>query len=214
MTGPLQTKKSFFEALDRLDESDEDEDCNPLDHLAESSDRAGVKRDTNKVALSSDHERVLIPRANSGPLTLRDAQAKRTGLPAVPRPTPLDRPQPIGTMPTIKIDGGPPKKKRRTNSVKIIPDDQKIFKGLVFCECSALCSHLAFTNPVLSDFFPNNDISPFRRLRIQRAQEYGARWSREWVDDVTHVIIDKGLQFNDLQGHLKIDYLPVSLPTR
>lgn len=63
-------------------------------------------------------------------------------------------------------------------------------------------------------FFPNNDISPFRRLRIQRAQEYGARWSREWAADVTHAVFDKELKLNDLRVHLKVESLPVGLHTR
>jgi len=209
MTGPFSTKKSFFEALDRLDQSDEDEDYSFWDRVVDNTDTAGKKLETNKVALSSDHETSPV---NSEARPFCDGQAKRTGLPPVLRPSLLDRPHSIGTMPTTK-SGGPPHKKRRTNSVKIIPDDQQIFKGLIFCECSTFHFHLAFTDPFLSDFFPNNDISPFRRLRIQRAQEYGARWSREWVDDVTHVIVDKGLQLNDLQGHLKIESVPVSLPT-
>ncbi|CAG8129532.1 unnamed protein product [Penicillium salamii] len=88
---------------------------------------------------------------------------------------------------------GPPSKKRKLNNVKVIPADQQIFKGLVFF------------------FFPNNDVSPFRRLRIQRAQEYGARWSREWADDITHAILDKGLQVNDLRGHLRMGDLPTNV---
>jgi DNA polymerase IV len=210
MTRPSSTKKSFFEALDRLDESDEDTSCSFWDRVVDTTDTAGRRLETSKVALSSDHETSVL---NSEALPLCDAQAKRAGLSAVLKPSLLDRPQPIGTMPTIK-SGGPPHKKRRTDSVKIIPDDQQIFKGLIFCECSTFQLNLAFTDPFLSDFFPNNDVSPFRRLRIQRAQEYGARWSQEWVDDVTHVIVDKGLQLNDLQGHLKVESLPVSLPTR
>ncbi|CAG8362470.1 unnamed protein product [Penicillium salamii] len=88
---------------------------------------------------------------------------------------------------------GPPSKKRKLNNVKVIPADQQIFKGLVFF------------------FFPNNNVSPFRRLRIQRAQEYGARWSRERADDITHVILDKGLQVNDLRGHLRMEEFPTNV---
>lgn len=62
----------------------------------------------------------------------------------------------------------------------------------------------------ISVFFLNNDISPLRRMRIQRAQEYGATWAKEWGDDVTHVIVDNNLVFQDLISYLKIESLPVS----
>lgn len=60
-------------------------------------------------------------------------------------------------------------------------------------------------------FFPNNDVSPLRRLRIQRAQEYGAIWAKTWEDNITHVIVDKGLMFQDVLKHLKLEAFPVSM---
>lgn len=63
----------------------------------------------------------------------------------------------------------------------------------------------------LSVFFPNSDVSPLRRLRIQRAQEYGALWARTWGDNVTHVIVDKGLAFQEVLKHLCLETFPVSL---
>ncbi|BAE64174.1 unnamed protein product [Aspergillus oryzae RIB40] len=60
----------------------------------------------------------------------------------------------------------------------------------------------------LSVFFPNSDVSPLRRLRIQRAQEYGALWARTWGDNVTHVIVDKGLAFQEVLKHLCLETFP------
>lgn len=57
-------------------------------------------------------------------------------------------------------------------------------------------------------FFPSSDVSPVRRLRIQRAQEYGAFWARSWDESVTHVIVDKGLKYEDLLRHMKLDIFP------
>jgi DNA polymerase IV len=206
MTGPFSTKKSFFEALDRLDEWDEDNDCSFWGRVMGNKN---TEEKETKAALSSDHK---TSSASSEERHLCHTQVKRTSLPATLTPSSLDR-QTIETMSTIK-NGGPPHKKRRVHSVKVIPDDQQIFKGLVFCKRSRFLFYLAFTKPLLLDFFPNNDISPFRRLRIQRAQEYGARWSREWVDEITHVIVDKGLHLRDLSNHLQMESLPVSLPKR
>ncbi|CAI7588352.1 unnamed protein product [Penicillium glandicola] len=189
MKGQFLTKKSFFTALDQLDDpDDQDEEDESWRSLLTFTDKEVDKPNPNKVALSSEH---IPPRSNSDPISSCDLQSKTSGPAAVSRPAPANRPRTTGTMPTIK--GGGPRKKRKTNSAKIVPDDQQIFKGLIFF------------------FFPNNDVSPFRRLRIQRAQDYGARWSREWATDVTHVIVDKGLLSSDLLGYLKLESLPTSV---
>ncbi|KAE8372152.1 hypothetical protein BDV26DRAFT_274724 [Aspergillus bertholletiae] len=84
-------------------------------------------------------------------------------------------------------------KKKRTCNTKMVPEQHQIFKGLVFF------------------FFPNSDVSPLRRLRIQRAQEYGALWARTWGDNVTHVIVDKGLTFQEVLRHLCLETFPPSI---
>ncbi|KAJ5951008.1 DNA polymerase family X [Penicillium vulpinum] len=185
MKDQFPNKKSFFEALDRLDDPDES-----WGSLITSADKEVDRPNPNKAALSS--ECIPLSRANSEPISSCDIQRKKSSPVAVPRPTPANRPRTTGTLPTIK-NGGPPQKKRKTNNAKIIPDDQQIFKGLIFF------------------FFPNNDVSPFRRLRIQRAQDYGARWSRNWATDVTHVIMDKDLLSSDLLNYLKLESLPTNV---
>ncbi|KAE8150068.1 hypothetical protein BDV25DRAFT_172437 [Aspergillus avenaceus] len=81
-------------------------------------------------------------------------------------------------------------KRKRSVVLKSVPEQQQIFKGLVFF------------------FFPNSDVSPLRRLRIQRAQEYGALWERKWRDNITHVIVDKGLAFQEVLRHLSLETFP------
>ncbi|QGA15458.1 hypothetical protein EYB26_003116 [Talaromyces marneffei] len=85
------------------------------------------------------------------------------------------------------------RKKRRTQSVQIIPETNQIFKGLTFF------------------FVPNNDISPARRLRIQRSQEYGASWAQTWSSDVTHVIVDKGLDYREMLKVLTPEQLSANI---
>ncbi|KAL4989695.1 hypothetical protein BDW68DRAFT_155989 [Aspergillus falconensis] len=82
------------------------------------------------------------------------------------------------------------KRKRGGSFARTIPDHLQIFRGLVFF------------------FFPNSDVSPLRRLRIQRAQEYGALWAKTWGSHVTHIIVDKGLKFEDILKHLKLESIP------
>lgn len=62
------------------------------------------------------------------------------------------------------------------------------------------------------DFIPDNDIAPARRMRIRKAMEWGAVWVREFKDGISHIIVDKGLQYKDVLSFLKIQSLPVCLP--
>ncbi|KAL4812392.1 hypothetical protein BDW67DRAFT_188746 [Aspergillus spinulosporus] len=89
--------------------------------------------------------------------------------------------------PTTKV---PAKRKRGGFVARTIPEQLQIFKGLVFF------------------FFPNSDVSPLRRLRIQRAQEYGALWAKTWGSHVTHIIVDKGLNFEEIRKHLELETIP------
>ena len=81
-------------------------------------------------------------------------------------------------------------KRKREQSLELMPESQRIFKGLSFY------------------FFPNNDISPARRARIRKAMEWGAIWVKDWKDGITHVITDDNLCYNDLLSFLKIYALP------
>lgn len=65
--------------------------------------------------------------------------------------------------------------------------------------------------PVSAVFVPNNDISPARRMRINKALEFGAAWAKSWNDQITHVIVDRELCFEDVMNYLKLKSLPVSL---
>ena len=81
-------------------------------------------------------------------------------------------------------------KRKRGQSLELVPESQRIFKGLSFY------------------FFPNNDIAPARRARIRKAMEWGAVWVKDWKDEITHIIVDDSLCYNDLLLFLKISALP------
>ncbi|KAK4192821.1 hypothetical protein QBC35DRAFT_483476 [Podospora australis] len=72
------------------------------------------------------------------------------------------------------------RKRKRKSSEKIIPESAQIFRGLQFF------------------YIPNNDIAPARKLRIGKAQEYGAKWIRE-LPGATHIIVDKNLSYKDIE---------------
>ncbi|PGH14170.1 hypothetical protein AJ80_06039 [Polytolypa hystricis UAMH7299] len=92
-------------------------------------------------------------------------------------------------------DGGfrhPAPKRRRTDSILMRPPAQQIFKGLTFF------------------FIPNDDVAPARRMRIRRAIEFGASRADTWQGCITHIIVDKGLTFDDVLKYLKLDSLPTA----
>ncbi|KAK4139751.1 uncharacterized protein C8A04DRAFT_15588 [Dichotomopilus funicola] len=75
------------------------------------------------------------------------------------------------------------KRKRQASTKKTVPEAAQVLRGLSFY------------------YIPNNDIAPARRLRIGRAQEYGAQWVQA-LGDATHAIVDKQLTYQDIRGVL------------
>ncbi|KAH8884546.1 hypothetical protein GQ53DRAFT_797790 [Thozetella sp. PMI_491] len=72
---------------------------------------------------------------------------------------------------------------RLAKDMEMVPENQ-IFSGLSFF------------------YIPDNDVAPIRRMRIQSAIEHGATWVRQ-PSDATHVIVDKALKFDDIEGILR-----------
>ena len=58
---------------------------------------------------------------------------------------------------------------------------------------------------------PNDDVAAPRKLRIRKAMEFGALWVREWRENITHVIVDRNICYQDVLKFLKIPSLPVSV---
>lgn len=80
--------------------------------------------------------------------------------------------------PSPSLGVGLRKRKRGLNS-KIRPEAEQIFKNLAFF------------------YIPDNDIAPARRLRIAKAREYGAQWTRS-LSTATHIVVDKNLDYKDV----------------
>ncbi|KAF2722849.1 hypothetical protein K431DRAFT_266012 [Polychaeton citri CBS 116435] len=80
-------------------------------------------------------------------------------------------------------------KRKRDSAIKLVPEAQQIFKGLNFY------------------FFPNSDTHPARKMRITKALQFGAIWQREWVNEVTHVILDRTMPYGTLLQFLKRERL-------
>ncbi|OAA45919.1 DNA polymerase POL4 [Beauveria brongniartii RCEF 3172] len=72
------------------------------------------------------------------------------------------------------------KKRNKEGQVNMRPEGEQIFRGLVFY------------------YVPNNEIAPARRLRMQKAREYGAvRTSDE--AQATHIIVDRDIGYRDAE---------------
>jgi DNA polymerase IV len=74
--------------------------------------------------------------------------------------------------------------KRKRGSTEVgVPEHLRLLKGLSFF------------------YIPNDDVSSLRRARIRKAQDYGAAWVRS-IDQATHVIVDKALRWEHIEGEI------------
>lgn len=71
-------------------------------------------------------------------------------------------------------------KRKKDAPIKMVPEADRYFAGLALF------------------YFPNSDANGVRKKRIDKAREYGATWTRS-LNDATHIIVDKGLTYEDLQ---------------
>lgn len=144
----MRSKASFFRALDDLDRSDDSQDDEgSLERLLA---RAKPAEFLNSTAALSSTERITLTRANTAPspsymdkelqeIVAHDAHPGRRPEPFESNLRTVKRSQTTGTMPSTTLGPkrreGPAPKKRRTNSIiKLVPEEQRIFKELVFCE--------------------------------------------------------------------------------
>ncbi|KAK2023810.1 hypothetical protein LX32DRAFT_627334 [Colletotrichum zoysiae] len=84
-----------------------------------------------------------------------------------------------------RVDNSPSvaamKKRKRDPPIKNVPEEQQVFRGLRFY------------------FIPNDDIAPARKIRIRKAQEFGASWVRS-LEAATHVIVDRNLNWKSIES--------------
>jgi DNA polymerase IV len=82
------------------------------------------------------------------------------------------------------------KRKRKEPSIKLVPEEQRVLKDLVF-----FC-------------IPPDDVAPVRRARIVKAREHGAIWTTEWNESITYIVAEKDLSYQDIISFLKISSIP------
>jgi DNA polymerase IV len=108
------------------------------------------------------------------------------------RPT-MQRRRPTTKQPPPPPVSSKPSNGKKGKQSKTIPEAHRIFTGSVFY------------------FIPNDDVAPPRKMRIQRALQYGATWERVWSANVTHVIVDSNIKMPDVLKNLRVAKLPVSV---
>ncbi|KAM3514180.1 hypothetical protein MY11210_002171 [Beauveria gryllotalpidicola] len=72
------------------------------------------------------------------------------------------------------------KKRKKDGQVNMRPEGEQIFRGLVFY------------------YVPDNEIAPARRLRMQKAREYGAARTSD-AAQATHIIVDRDIGYRDAE---------------
>lgn len=215
----LSDKVAFFKLLDRLNipedgDGEADElDQREKDHRAKSRAFFPPKRPKPKSALPVDAALPTPRRVASAPTPSALRVIKATPISQNPKAARLlqdEGPSLISETPRMVPDTARPshasllrrstvplaaatpaieqspsvststKKRKRQTQASTIPDTEKIFRDLAFF------------------YIPNNDVAPARKLRITKAQEYGARWVRAPAG-ASHVVVDKNLTFKDIQ---------------
>ncbi|KAJ4418130.1 hypothetical protein N0V85_001560 [Neurospora sp. IMI 360204] len=224
----LQEKAAFFEVLDALSETNSDDekfDTKEQEHRATSKAffNSKVKPKTPTISQTqpaattstplSKTSRLDIIKATPGTQNLRRTALKNTrdttnvldtslvvtetpqSSTSTARPVPpsLQRSATLPTPSTARLVSSgtsSTRKRKRQAETRAVPEADQILLTLSFF------------------YIPNDNVAPARRLRITRAQEYGAKWVRS-LKEATHVIVDKRLAYQDIQNMLDTTSAPV-----
>ncbi|KAK5115966.1 hypothetical protein LTR62_000422 [Meristemomyces frigidus] len=207
----LRAKQAFYASLDAtLAEIDDEEDVG----RKASAELLGRRSGGSAVTVAVPHDAVLGRSASetglasnaahqvTKPITKLDSARRQSNAivsaaraaPTLMKGTTFAA-APSDPMPSAAPPGAIPKvgraiKRKRDGLVKLVPEAQQIFKGMHFY------------------FFPNDDNNPARAMRIMKVLEYGATWHKEWNHHITHVIVDRQLDYSQLLRSLNVSSLP------
>jgi len=207
----LEQKLKFYQELASLEHSDDDQDEGLRDSIETlrrrrtrpAASKAEIIKDTkpvrnNDTGKSGSRSPRSLPRSVSdvGPVTSRKIHAQ--GQAGMLQRSTFDSPNMLSknasaTPPPVSSIPQATGKRKRESVATLVPQGQKIFDGLHFY------------------FFPNNEKHPARLMRITKAITFGATWQRDWSDHVTHVILDKAMDYAMLLKFLKKNRLPDSI---
>jgi DNA polymerase IV len=189
MATSQEEKERLFNALYLLDHFSDDEEAPRLPSMPLQ------RHSTAKIAPD-----VVSLQQPSNPTTALKPMKTHQSAPSyiAPEVEPPQGPTIQRRPPTMKRPPPPPVSSKPSNGKKgkqskTIPEAHRIFTGFVFY------------------FIPNDDVAPPRKMRIQRALQYGATWERVWPANVTHVVVDSNIKMPDVLKNLRVAKLPVSV---
>jgi hypothetical protein len=184
-----EEKERFFSALYQLDQLSDDE--------------VALTRTPKLLqpppAVDITHEAVAVPRGFGPGIGTETEQlqrhlASKAVAEVEPPQKPTKRRRPLFTaLPPLPSGFSKPNKRKKSANFQVIPQAKRIFTGSTFY------------------FIPNNDVAAPRKLRIQRALQYGAVWERVMSTKVTHVVVDGNITMSDVLKHFYGEKLPVSI---
>lgn len=211
----LQRKRDFFDALDKSTTSDDDTPDPGREASMKAMQKAAArKRGITPSKKQSDNS---LPRSLSDTnLAKTKGQSKETSDLAAARPSTSNSkdklPASLETRHTFSGTSRTSKKpSKRLNS--LIPSSSTTNSKSTGKRKRGLSQDpVPYSEQIFRDlkfyFFPNTDTHPARRMRIEKATSFGATWERDFCDDVTHVIVDKAMDYGRLLKFVKRDKLP------
>lgn len=157
-------------------------------HLVKETPLAAIKNRLRqgRTGTPLSNEVSFVAETPTSPKPIQSGGARPLRKTSAPTPTTLNRSAQFPSFSSTALG----KRKRKESSVKLVSEQHRIFKDLVFF------------------YVPPDDIAPVRRARIVKAREYGATWATEWTETVTHIIADKHLSYADITSFLKISSVP------
>jgi DNA polymerase IV len=184
-----EEREQFFSALYQLDHLSDEEDVPvsttaPLQHRPASSVASENVPSQRSIAPIISTQALPQERSSATPIVADDEPPQK----AIERKR---RPATASISPPPLSSNS--RKSKKSAKSRCIPEAKQIFRGSTFY------------------FIPNNNVAGPRKLRIQRALEYGAIWERVWSALVTHVIVDSNLTMSDVLKHFRLEKLPVSV---
>jgi DNA polymerase IV len=189
-TSKEEEKEQFFNALYLLDHfSDDEEAFKPLSIPLQRHPTANTAPDV--VPLQRPSKPTTAPK----PMRAHRSTSSYIVSEAEPPPGPtMERRRPTTKRPPPPpVSSSKPSNGKKGKQSKTIPEAHRIFTGSVFY------------------FIPNDDVAAPRKMRIQRALQYGATWERVWSAKVTHVVVDSNIKMHDVLKNLRVMELPVSV---
>ncbi|GAM86153.1 hypothetical protein ANO11243_041640 [Dothideomycetidae sp. 11243] len=187
----LKVKVARFEELYALDDSQDDE---PDEGLLQSMAMLKRKRSekSEPLAQTSSSSMTAISKRDRDapeiPAKLQKLSRTTSAPPSLisPHKTASSRQlRRTSTLPKSVVTTTP-----TSDPADVAPKPAKLFSGLHFY------------------FFPNNLKNPGRKFRIQKAEEYGAKWEQAFSATVTHIVVDRSMNYDQILQYLRLDAIP------